>query len=117
MSEFKSRIKELVERINASPDMLVKIRDWIDGYNGKTIGFKMPQEAFYITFDETGASLVEGEPASFDLMLLSEEEILFDGIFNDPTKMRQYLKSGTVIIWGNLHEIQKFAEMVILSLQ
>ncbi|MFB0561943.1 MAG: SCP2 sterol-binding domain-containing protein [Candidatus Lokiarchaeia archaeon] len=117
MSEFKNRITELVERINASPKILAAIKEWIDGYNGKTIAFKMPEETLYITFGKDGVNLVEGEPASFDLMLLADEETLMDGVFKDPTRMRQYLKDGTVVIWGNLHELLKFSEIVILSLQ
>jgi hypothetical protein len=116
MSELRSRIMELVERINTSPRMLAAIKEWIDGYNGKTIGFKMPVQTLYLTFSD-GVRLVEGEPASFDLMLLADEEALINSVFNDPMKMRQYLKEGTVIIWGNLHELLKFAEILILSLQ
>ncbi|MHA1431992.1 MAG: hypothetical protein ACTSRV_16620 [Candidatus Freyarchaeota archaeon] len=52
MSELKSMVAELVERINASPEMLAVIRDWVDGYNGKTIGFKTPEGTFYVTFSE-----------------------------------------------------------------
>ncbi|MHA1263277.1 MAG: hypothetical protein ACTSSA_14555 [Candidatus Freyarchaeota archaeon] len=114
MSELKSMVAELVERINASPEMLAVIRDWVDGYNGKTIGFKTPEGTFYVTFSER-ARINEGEPASFDLMLLSDQETIIDGLFNDPTKMRQYLKQGTVVIWGNLHELLKFAEIVVLT--
>ncbi|MGQ9722076.1 MAG: hypothetical protein ACUVXA_12225 [Candidatus Jordarchaeum sp.] len=116
MSELKNRLKEMVEKINNSPNILNAIKEWIDGYNGKTIGFKMPVEALYITFGKGEVRLIEGEPASFDLMLLSEEKNLVDSVFKDPTRMRQYIKDGTVMIWGNLHELLKFAEIVFQSM-
>ncbi len=115
LSGFKSKIMELVEKINTSQKTLDKIRDWINGYNGKTIAFKMPEGTFYLLFSD-GVMLVDGEPSSFDMMPLSDEEILLNGIFNDPTSMRQYLKEGTITMWGNLHELPKFAEIVITSL-
>jgi hypothetical protein len=117
VSELKRRLKEMVERINETPNLLNAIKEWIDGYDGKTIGFKMPSEALYIAFGKGGVRMIEGEPASFDLMLLSEEENLVDGIFKDPNRMRQYLKEGIVTIWGNMHELLKFAEIVIKSIQ
>ncbi|MBS7249002.1 MAG: hypothetical protein KIH08_00185 [Candidatus Freyarchaeota archaeon] len=117
MSELKRRLKEMVERINQSPNLLDIVKEWIDGYDGKTIGFKMPNEALYIVFGRGEVRMVEGEPASFDLMLVSEEKNLVEGVFKDPTRMRQYLKDGTVTIWGNLHELLKFAEIAIKSTQ
>ncbi|MEM3562399.1 MAG: hypothetical protein QXR19_04180 [Candidatus Jordarchaeaceae archaeon] len=117
MSELKRRLKEMVERINQSPKLLNAIKEWINGYDGKTIGFKMPDEALYIAFGKGEAKMVEGEPASFDLMLVSEEKNLVDSVFKDPNKMRQYLKDGTVTIWGNLHELLKFAEIAIKGMQ
>ncbi|MFB0562524.1 MAG: hypothetical protein ACETWM_15060 [Candidatus Lokiarchaeia archaeon] len=115
LSGLKSKITELVEKINTSQKTLEKIKEWINGYNGKTIAFKTPEETFYLVFSD-GVRLVDGEPSSFDMMLLSDEEILLDGIFNDPTNMRRYLKEGTITMWGNLHELPKFAEIVITSI-
>lgn len=112
--EIKKTLESALSRINENPESISHIKSWINGYTGKTIGFRIGNESFYMTFGSEGAKVHDGEPASFDLLIISGSEAALSLVSKDTSwrRFRESLRSGAMQIWGNMHEARIFLEII-----
>ncbi|MBI2908282.1 MAG: hypothetical protein HYX92_11595 [Chloroflexi bacterium] len=106
MSDIEAALTSAVERLIAG-DRVKKIADWINGYDGKVIQFKSPEEDYCLVFTKAGAFLRRGEYPSCDVTYIGSREALLR-ILKGESSARAEMRAGDFKIWGNLHETYKF---------
>ncbi len=112
MPQLKEMLKEKVANINKDEVRKGRIREWINGYIGKVIGFKTPMESHYIVFTKEGASLEEGDYPSCEYSYRGDEEILLSVLRGENTASSA-VRAGKIKVWGSLNEAQRFEETFI----
>lgn len=111
-TEIKKVLESTIDKINKT-ELINFIKSWINNYIGKTIGFRVENEHFYITFGSEGAKIHDGEPASFDLLLISSSEVALKLVKEPSWRLfRDLLSSGDMQIWGNMHEARSFFQIL-----
>lgn len=110
--EFAKNLKNLVEKINNRPIILQYIREWIGQHDGKIIGFNLPNEKYYLAFGPDEVKLYDGEPASFDIILIADTETLTGTLFGESKQIRTAVKKGRIGMWGNYHELHKLEQLL-----
>ncbi|MEM1658061.1 MAG: SCP2 sterol-binding domain-containing protein [Candidatus Jordarchaeales archaeon] len=120
MSDLKAFLEELTRKINEKA--LDLVREWIgDKYYGKIIEFEVGdlkgvQKAYHIVFTKKGARFKEGEYPSPDLIYRSDEETL-KGILTGAIPEKEVRKTWKLIIMGDAHEMDPFAQIVATALK
>ncbi|MEM3565098.1 MAG: SCP2 sterol-binding domain-containing protein [Candidatus Jordarchaeaceae archaeon] len=110
--DFYRNLSDLVEKINGETKIFEDIKEWIGQYDGKIIGFNLPDKKFYLAFDSDRVEMYEGEPASFDIILIGDTETLTDILFSGSKQIRTAVKQGKIGMWGNYHELYKLEEIL-----
>ena len=107
MADLESLLKEKVKQVNSDKGRLDKVKEWIDGYYGKVIGFIAPHKAYHLVFTKDGVSLREGDYPSCEVSYRGSEEALLR-LLNRVTNTGEAVKSGQLKAWGNLNEATQF---------
>ena len=107
MADLERLLKEKVKQVNSDKERRDKVREWIDSYYGKVIGFVTPGKAYHLVFTGDGVSLREGDYPSCEVSYRGSEEIL-QRLLNRQTSTSEAVKSGQLKAWGNLNEATKF---------
>lgn len=110
MSELEASLRSAVEKLNAQ-ERITRVANWIDGYDGKVIQFKAPEEDYCLVFTKSGTVLRKGEYPSCDVTYIGSKEALLR-ILRGESSARAEMRAGGFKIWGNLHETFKFEEML-----
>lgn len=106
MVGLESLLKEKVKQVNCDKARLDKIKEWINGYYGKVIGFVAPGKAYHLVFTVEGVSFREGDYPSCEVSYQGSEEVL-QRLLNRETSTG-LVKSGQLKVWGNLNDATKF---------
>lgn len=114
-SSLREAVERLVQEVNADAEAKERAKRWIGRYFGKSIGFACTdtQQKFYLVFTPEKAKLVEGEPATFEVLLFGEEQRLASALQGDNTDLWREARSGGVTFWGNLHEVGPFSQLAV----
>ena len=111
MADLERLLKEKVKQINSDKGRLGKIREWINGYYGKVIGFVTPNKAYHLVFTREEVSLREGDYPSCEVFYRGSEEVM-QKLLNRQKSTGEVVKSGQLKAWGNLNEAVTFEKIL-----
>ena len=77
METIQTLLEKKVSSMNQDPGKQELIRDWIDGYRGKVIGFRTENgTAFHLVFDQGKAEMRKGNYPSCEFFYFGSEDVL-----------------------------------------
>ncbi len=112
METFKNLLEKKVSSMNQDPDKQALIRQWIDAYRGKVIGFRINSgESYHVVFDGGKADLRQGYYPSCEFCYIGPEDVLCAILRKENTGMKAGM-AGAIKGWGSVNEAIKF-EMLL----
>ena len=112
MSDLESYLVSAVEMINTEEGKKEKVRNWINGYRGKVIEFRTPEQDYHIVFTTEKASLRKGGYPSPEISYVGEDEVILR-VLKGESRASSEQKEGNIKIRLNMHE--HFALRKVLS--
>ena len=112
MPQLKEMLEEKVANINKDEVRKGRLKEWINGYVGKVIGFKTPTDSYHIVLTEEGASLKQGDYPSCEYSYRGDDETLLSILRGEDTASSA-VRAGKIKVWGSLNEAQRFEEIFI----
>jgi hypothetical protein len=88
------------------------VERWIDTYDGKILEFRTREKAYTISFSREKTWISEGNYPSPDVIFEGSEEILRKILSKERISFSRSLRSGELMVYGNLHEVFPFLEIV-----
>jgi len=111
MSELQSYLREKVKQINEDKARLKLVRDWINGYWGKIIGFKTGDKGYHLVFTKDGVALRDGEYPSCEALYLGDEKAIMEILRKESSAYRS-ARGGKLKVWGSLNEARQFESLL-----
>ena len=117
MGELEKKLRAIADKVNTDKKAKDLLKKWVSTYNGKIIMFKVKGDKSYtISFTPSDAWVREGEYPSPDLIFEGEEKTLLGIISKEKLSFSKAMKTGELMVYGNLNEAFPFGEVVKVSL-
>jgi len=107
MTKLQSLLIAKARQINQDEVLMNEIRSWLEGYEGKIIGIKTPEEVYHLVFTDSGVTVREGEYPSCEGYYRGHEEEIVKVLEGKDSAYIGY-PAGRFHFWGSLSETQKF---------
>ena len=107
MSQLKDTLERKAKQISEDPIRMESVRDWIDGFWGKIINFKTPNESYHLVFTKDRVELREGSYPICEVHYRGSEEAVLE-ILNGESGAVSSVKTGGLKMWGSLNEATRF---------
>jgi putative sterol carrier protein len=95
------------QEIDASPSKQEMVRRWVRGYAGRVIGFKTPDESYYLAFAHDHVALGEGDYPGCEFSYRGSQDTIL-AVIEKEVGARSGVRSGKLKVWGSLGEAQRF---------
>ena len=107
MSQLKDTLERKAKQIGEDPIRMESVRDWIDGFWGKIINFKTPNESYHLVFTKEKVDLREGSYPSCEVHYRGDENAMLK-ILSGERAASASVKTGALKMWGSLNEATRF---------
>ena len=112
METFKDLLEKKVSSMNQDPGKQALIRDWIDGYRGKVIGFRTSSgESYHVVFAGGKADMRQGIYPSCEFFYIGPEDVLCTILRKENSGMKAG-RVGAIKGWGSVNEAIRFEALL-----